>query len=79
MPDAATKAPRVSRENRSSEQGKGAEIEVHHGAGIDLPVVGHVSYRSLGLYGGLVVAGTVGVLEWPVAGAIGVVYGLTRK
>ncbi len=48
-------------------------------AGVDLPVVGHVSYQSLGFYVGLGVAGVAGALEWPVAAAVGVGYALARR
>src|SRR6266849_3088749 len=35
----------------------------HHPAGIDLPLLGHVSYKSLGLWAGLGVAGAAGRSE----------------
>jgi hypothetical protein len=47
--------------------------------GIDLPVVGHVEYKSAGFMAGLGIAGVVGVLEWPVAAAIAVGYALSRQ
>jgi hypothetical protein len=59
-----------------------ADMAVHNGhcpAGMDLPVVGHVSYKSLGFWAGLGVAGTVGVIEWPVVAAVGVGYELARR
>jgi hypothetical protein len=49
------------------------------GPGIDLPVVGHVEYKSVGFMAGLGVAGAVGVLEWPVAAAIAIGYALSRR
>jgi len=47
--------------------------------GINLPVVGHVEYKSVGFMAGLGVAGAVGVLEWPVAAAIAIGYALSRR
>lgn len=49
------------------------------GAGIDLPVFGHVEYKSVGFLAGLGIAGAVGVIEWPVAAAVGIGYALARK
>ncbi len=49
------------------------------GPGIDLPVVGHVEYKSVGFLAGLGVAGAVGVLDWPVAAAVGIGYALSRR
>jgi hypothetical protein len=49
------------------------------GPGIDLPVIGHVEYTSVGFLAGLGVAGAVGVIEWPVAAAVGIGYALARK
>jgi len=48
-------------------------------AGVDLPVFGHVAYKSVGFLAGLGVAGAVGVIEWPVAAAVGVGYALARR
>ena len=48
-------------------------------AGIDLPVFGHVPYKSLGFLAGLGLAGAVGVIEWPVAAAVGAAYALARR
>lgn len=80
MTESAPKTASSPQGQRSSDTKTKPEIEIiHRPSGVDVPVVGHVSYRSLGLYGGLAVAGTVGVLEWPVAVAVGVAYGLTRK
>jgi hypothetical protein len=50
-----------------------------HSAGMDLPVFGHVAYRSLGFWAGLGVAGAVGVIEWPVVAAVSVGYALARR
>ena len=44
-----------------------------------MPVLGHVEYRSVGFLAGLGVAGAVGVIEWPVAAAVGIGYALTRR
>jgi hypothetical protein len=51
----------------------------HADGGIDLPVVGHLTYESVGFLAGLGVAGVVGVLEWPVVAAVGIGYALARK
>jgi hypothetical protein len=48
-------------------------------AGMDLPLLGHVPYKSLGFWAGLGVAGAAGVIEWPVAAAIGIGYALARR
>jgi hypothetical protein len=49
------------------------------GPGIDLPVVGHVEYKSVGFLAGLSIAGAAGVIEWPVAAAVGIGYALARR
>jgi len=49
------------------------------GPGIDLPVVGHIPYESIGFLVGLGVAGAVGVLEWPVVAVVGAGYALARR
>jgi hypothetical protein len=51
----------------------------HTDRGIDLPVVGHIPYESVGFLVGLGVAGAVGILEWPVVAAVGVGYALARR
>lgn len=51
----------------------------HAGPGIDLPVVGHLEYKSAGFLAGLGIAGAVGVIEWPVAAAVGIGYALARR
>ena len=48
-------------------------------AGMDLPVLGHIPYRSIGFLAGLGVAGVAGVIEWPVVAAVGVGYALARR
>lgn len=48
-------------------------------AGVDLPLLGHVRYQSLGFWAGLGVAGAVGVIEWPVVAAVGIGYALARR
>jgi len=53
--------------------------EEHEDGGIDLPVVGHLTYESAGFLVGLGVAGVVGVLEWPVVAAVGIGYALARR
>lgn len=47
--------------------------------GMDLPVVGHVPYTSIGFLAGIGVAGVAGALEWPVVAAVGVGYVLARR
>jgi len=71
---------------RSSPAGRAAHNGKQHEhtseqaeAGIDLPVVGHVPYKSAGFIAALGVAGAVGVIEWPVAAAVGIGYALSRK
>jgi len=71
---------------RSSPAGRAAHDGEHNGhaheqadAGIDLPVVGHVRYKSAGFIAALGVAGAVGVIEWPVAAAVGIGYALSRR
>ncbi|MGO8958098.1 MAG: hypothetical protein ACLQFR_12105 [Streptosporangiaceae bacterium] len=71
---------------RSSSADRAARNGEHHdhgrehvAAGIDLPVVGHVPYKSAGFIAALGVAGAVGVIEWPVAAAVGVGYALSRR
>jgi hypothetical protein len=55
------------------------EDEHDDGGGIDLPVVGHLAFDSVGFLVGLGVAGMAGVLEWPVVAAVGIGYALARK
>ena len=67
---------------RASHNGEQERLERLHQAvepGIDLPVVGHVEYKSVGFMAGLGIAGAVGVLEWPVAAAIAIGYALSRR
>ena len=47
--------------------------------GIDLPLVGHVPYKSVAFVAGLGIAGAAGVIEWPVAAAVGLGYALSRR
>ena len=47
--------------------------------GIDLPLVGHVPYKSVAFMAGLGIAGAAGVIEWPVAAAVGLGYALSRR
>lgn len=60
---------------------KNAKTGDHHRdePGIDLPVVGHVPYKSVAFVAGLGVAGAAGVIEWPVAAAVGLGYALSRR
>jgi hypothetical protein len=55
----------------------------HHprsgGAGIDLPVVGHLPYQSVAFVAGLGIAGAAGVIDWPVVAAVGLGYALARR
>jgi len=51
----------------------------HPEPGIDLPVLGHVEYKSVGFLAGLGVAGALGAIEWPVAAAVGIGYALARR
>jgi hypothetical protein len=53
----------------------------HHRAepGIDLPLFGHVPYKSVAFVAGLGIAGAAGVIEWPVAAAVGLGYALSRR
>lgn len=71
---------------RSSPAGRAARNGEHHdhqygkdGAGIDLPVFGHVEYKSVGFMVGLGVAGAVGAIEWPVVAAVGIGYALAKR
>jgi hypothetical protein len=71
---------RRSAAERAPHDGHGPEHrDEHAGAGIDLPVVGHLPVESLGFLVGLGVAGVVGVLEWPVVAAVGIGYALARR
>lgn len=74
--------------NRAARNGDRHEHEHHHEdehrhehepAGIDLPMLGHVPYKSLGFWAGLGVAGAAGVIDWPVAAAVGIGYALARR
>jgi len=51
----------------------------HEDGGIDLPVVGHLTYASVGFLIGLGIAGAAGALDWPVIAAVGIGYALARK
>jgi hypothetical protein len=75
-------------DNRRSSADHADHNDHHHGhgdghggyaAGMDLPVFGHIAYKSLGFWAGLGVAGAVGVIEWPVVAAVGVGYALARR
>ena len=71
---------RRSATERSPHDGHGPDHrDEHAGAGIDLPVIGHLPVESVGFLVGLGVAGVVGVLEWPVVAAVGIGYALARR
>lgn len=68
--------------DRKSHDGEQQRLQRRHQVvepGIDLPVVGHVEYKSVGFVAGLGIAGAVGVLDWPVAAAIAIGYALSRR
>jgi hypothetical protein len=69
--------------DRAPHDGQSPDREDEHaGTGVDLPVVGHIPYGSVGFVGfliGLGVAGAVGVLDWPVVAAVGIGYALARR
>jgi hypothetical protein len=64
---------------RAPHNGQRPDHQEQADGGIDLPVVGHITYESVGFLVGLGVAGAVGVLEWPVVAAVGIGYALARK
>ncbi len=71
---------------RNSPAGRAARNGEHHddqyhkeGAGIDLPVFGHVEYKSVGFMAGLGLAGAVGAIDWPVVAAVGIGYALAKR
>jgi hypothetical protein len=71
---------RSSPADRAGHNGEHHDHQHEQGAaGIDLPVFGHVPYKSVGFIAGLGLAGAVGVIEWPVAAAVGVGYALARR
>jgi len=71
---------RSSPADRAARNGEHQDHQHEHAsAGIDLPVFGHVPYKSVGFIAGLGLAGVAGVIEWPVAAAIGVGYALARR
>jgi hypothetical protein len=67
--------------DRAAHNGDRHEHEHHNdqAAGVDLPLLGHVPYKSLGFWAGLGVAGAAGVIDWPVAAAVGIGYALARR
>ena len=69
---------RAATPNRTTPQ-SGQHDHEHPEAGIDLPVLGHVEYKSVGFLAGLGVAGALGAIEWPVVAAVGIGYALTRR
>lgn len=74
-----TNARRSTPAGRATHSGNEQHRHDHAGPGIDLPFVGHVDYKSAGFLAGLGIAGAVGVIEWPVAAAVGIGYALTRR
>jgi hypothetical protein len=77
----ATKSASDRRKSANGQAGHDSRDHAHehYAAGMDLPVFGHVAYKSLGFWAGLGVAGAVGVIEWPVVAAVGVGYALARR
>jgi hypothetical protein len=77
-----TNARRSTPAGRATQAAHNGNKQYRHdqaGPGIDLPVVGHVEYTSAGFLVGLGIAGAVGVIEWPVAAAVGIGYALARR
>lgn len=75
-------APSANRVTHNGEQQRQQRQQRQHEPaepGIDLPMVGHVEYKSAGFLAGLGVAGLAGVLDWPVAAAIAIGYALSRR
>ncbi len=81
-------APKQSGTRRSEPASHSVHNGQHHdhdhdheqaGPGIDLPLLGHVEYKSVGFLAGLGIAGAAGVIEWPVAAAVGIGYALSRQ
>jgi len=70
---------RGSATDRIAHNGEAQEEQRQVPAGMDLPVFGHVPYTSLGFLAGLGVAGAAGVIDWPVAAAVGIGYALARR
>ncbi len=77
----ASKSASDRRKSANGQAGHDGHHQAHpqQAAGLDLPVFGHVGYKSLGFWAGLGVAGAVGVIEWPVVAAVGVGYALARR
>lgn len=77
----ASKSASDRRKSANGPPGHDGHDHAHeqYAAGMDLPVFGHVAYKSLGFWAGLGVAGAVGVIEWPVVAAVGVGYALARR
>jgi hypothetical protein len=74
-----TNARRSTSTGRAAQNGNEEYRHDQPGPGIDLPVVGHVEYKSAGFLAGLGIAGAMGVIEWPVAAAVGIGYALARR
>jgi len=70
--------PPADRAVHNGEHHEHEHLHDHEPAGVDLPLVGHVPYKSLGFWAGLGVAGAAGVIEWPVVAAVGIGYALAR-
>jgi hypothetical protein len=77
----ASKSAPDRRKSANGQAGHDGHDHAHEqqAAGLDLPVFGHVAYKSLGFWAGLGVAGAVGVIEWPVVAAVGAGYALARR
>jgi hypothetical protein len=74
-----TGARRSTPGDRSAHNGDYQHRHDAAGPGIDLPIVGHLEYKSAGFLAGLGIAGAVGVLEWPVVAAVAIGYALSRQ
>lgn len=77
--NARRSAPRNTPTGRAAQNGNEEYRHDQPGPGIDLPVVGHVEYKSAGFLAGLGIAGAIGVIDWPVAAAVGIGYALARR
>ena len=66
---------------RRSGASRAAAEHATSGEGISLPLIGHVplSRDQAGFYAGLGALATLGVIEWPVAAAVGAGHWLLRR
>jgi hypothetical protein len=84
MMDAKTQASTrrgssADRAGHNGEQDRQPRQQPREEPGINLPIVGHVEYKSAGFLAGLGIAGVVGAVDWPVAAAIAIGYALSRR